>query len=49
MRILLIEDDKRMSEIISRGLKESGFAVDIARDGEEGFYLAKSESYDFAR
>jgi two-component system OmpR family response regulator len=47
MRILLIEDDKRMSEIISRGLKESGFAVDIAGDGEEGFYLAKSETYDF--
>jgi heavy metal response regulator len=46
MRILLIEDDQRMSAIISRGLREGGFAVDAAGDGEEGFYLAQSESYD---
>src|SRR3989344_3019960 len=46
MRILLIEDEKRLSEIIKKGLVEQGFAVDQAFDGEEGLYLAESESYD---
>lgn len=46
MRILLIEDEKRLSEIIKKGLIEQGFAVDQAFDGEEGVYLAELESYD---
>lgn len=46
MRILLIEDEKRLSHYIKKGLTESGFAVDTAYDGEEGFYLAKEETYD---
>lgn len=46
MRILLVEDEKRLSHFIKKGLVESGFAVDQAYDGEEGFYLAKEESYD---
>lgn len=46
MRILLIEDEKRLSEAIKKGFEEAGFAVDQAFDGEEGFYLAESESYD---
>lgn len=46
MRILLIEDEKRLSNIIKKGFIELGYAVDQAFDGEEGIYLAQSESYD---
>lgn len=46
MRILLIEDEKNLSQVIKNGLTEQGFAVDAARDGEEGLYLAEEESYD---
>jgi len=46
MRILLIEDEKRLSHFIKKGLIERGFAVDQAYDGEEGLYLAKEETYD---
>lgn len=46
MRILLIEDEKRLSHFIKKGLTEHGFAVDQAYDGEEGLYLAKEETYD---
>lgn len=46
MRILLIEDEQRLSNTIKKGLVEEGFAVDQAYDGEEGQYLAESEDYD---
>lgn len=46
MRILVVEDDRRISGVIKKGLTEDGFAVDAAFDGEEGHYLAESESYD---
>lgn len=46
MRILFVEDELRLSAIIKKGLTEEGFAVDTAYDGEEGKYLAESESYD---
>lgn len=46
MRILLIEDEKRLSGVVKKGLTEQGFAVDQAFDGEEGKYLAEVESYD---
>lgn len=46
MRILLIEDEKRLSDSIKNGLVEQGYAVDQAFDGSEGLYLAESESYD---
>lgn len=46
MRILLVEDEKRLSHYIKKGLTEAGFAVDAAYDGEEGLYLAKEETYD---
>ena len=48
MRILVIEDDKKIASFISNGLKQSGFAVDIVYDGEEGLNLALSEPYDAA-
>lgn len=46
MRILLIEDERKLSTVIKKGLAEEGFAVDLAFDGEEGQYLAENESYD---
>lgn len=46
MRILLVEDEHRLSNVVKKGLVEEGFAVDQAFDGEEGLYLAESESYD---
>ena len=46
MRILLVEDEKRLSHYIKKGLTEAGFEVDTAYDGEEGLYLAKEETYD---
>lgn len=48
MRILLIEDDLKISSFIIKGLKQAGFAVDHAADGEEGLYLALHEPYDAA-
>ncbi len=46
MRILLVEDNERLSESIKRGLEEEGFAIDTASDGEDGLYLASAENYD---
>lgn len=46
MKILLVEDEHRISNVVKKGLTEEGFAVDTAFDGEEGQYLAESENYD---
>ena len=46
MRILIVEDERRLSNIIKKGFIEDGFAVDQAFDGEEGQHLAEDEQYD---
>ncbi|MGX1309373.1 two-component system OmpR family response regulator [Amorphus suaedae] len=46
MRILLIEDDSDAAGFLSRGLKEAGHVVDLARDGVEGADLAQASDYD---
>ena len=46
MRILVIEDESKIAAFIKRGLKEEGYAVDVAGDGEEGHYLATTMTYD---
>jgi len=46
MRILVVEDDRRLNGIIKRGLMEETYAVDVAYDGEEGQYLAEINPYD---
>ena len=48
MRILVVEDDKKIASFISKGLKEAGFAVDIAYDGVDGLHLGLTEPYDAA-
>jgi len=46
MRILLIEDDKEVSEYISKGMKEAGHTIDAAENGKDGLFLASTEGYD---
>jgi DNA-binding response OmpR family regulator len=46
MKVLLIEDYAPVRDAVSDGLRESGFAVDVAADGETGLWFAKSGSYD---
>jgi len=46
VRILLIEDDQEMVRYLKRGLKEVGYAVDTAFDGQEGLHLAATGLYD---
>lgn len=46
MRILVIEDERRLSTVIKKGFVEDGFAVDQAFDGEDGQFLAETEQYD---
>ena len=48
MRILVVEDDKKIGSFIAGGLRQAGFAVDQAADGEEGLHLALAEPYDAA-
>ena len=46
MRILVIEDEKTLCEQIANDLKEAGYTVDKALDGEEGLYLATEFPFD---
>ncbi len=46
MRILIIEDEKKVASFIKKGLEEEYFAADIAYDGREGLRLVTSEEYD---
>ncbi len=46
MRILVVEDDKKIASFVARGLKEAGFAVDHAEDGEAGLEMALCGTYD---
>ncbi len=48
MRILVVEDDKKIASFITRGLKQAGFAVDYAGNGEDGLHLALTEQFDAA-
>lgn len=46
MRILLVEDEKAAAQVLAQGLREQGYSVDIAQDGEEGGYKAHITPYD---
>ena len=48
MRLLLVEDDIKIAQFVVNGLREAGFAVDHATDGENGMHLALTEPYDLA-
>jgi len=46
MRILLIEDEKKTATFLEKGLREAGFSVDVARDGESGLAAARNKRFD---
>lgn len=46
MRLLVVEDSARLQKTVATALKRSGYAVDVAGDGEEGLWLAESNAYD---
>ncbi|MBW1901530.1 MAG: response regulator transcription factor [Deltaproteobacteria bacterium] len=46
MRLLVVEDEKKVSSFIKKGLGEEGYAVDVANDGEEGLYMALDRVHD---
>ncbi|MGE0816122.1 MAG: response regulator [Vicinamibacterales bacterium] len=48
MRVLVVEDDSSIAEFVAAGLRQEGFAVDVAPDGVEGLDLAQSRDYDAA-
>src|SRR5437868_15481601 len=46
MRILLVEDEKKISDFIKKGLKEQAYNIDTAEDGKKGQDLALMNDYD---
>lgn len=46
MKVLLVEDDVKISAAVSRGLRAEGFTVDIAMRGDDGLWMATEGSYD---
>jgi len=48
MRLLLVEDDIKIAQFVANGLREAGFAVDHATDGEDGLHQALTVPYDLA-
>ena len=46
MRILIVEDDKKVASFLERGLREDGYAVDVAYEGTEGALRAHVHDYD---
>lgn len=46
MKILVIEDDKKIASVLKRGLEEECFSVDIVDNGDEALYLVKTMNYD---
>jgi DNA-binding response OmpR family regulator len=46
VRVLVVEDERRLAAAVRRGLSAEGFVVDIAADGEDGLHLAREGGYD---
>ncbi len=46
MRLLVVEDERKVSSFIKKGLEEEGYAVDVAHDGGEGLYMALDRVHD---
>jgi two-component system copper resistance phosphate regulon response regulator CusR len=46
MRLLLVEDEKKVAEFVARGLKAERFAVDVVHDGDNGWAMAEGFHYD---
>ena len=46
MRVLVVEDEKKLGELIGRGLREEGYAADLAERGEDALWMARAVPYD---
>lgn len=46
MRILVVEDEKKLADMVARGLKAERYAVDVAHEGESGWQMANTYDYD---
>lgn len=46
MRVLIVEDEKKMAEALRKGLESDGYSVSTANTGEDGFFLATTEAFD---
>ncbi len=46
MRLLVVEDEKKLAASLKRGLEADGFAVDVALDGTDGWWMATEHEYD---
>jgi DNA-binding response OmpR family regulator len=46
MRLLVVEDNPKMAALLRKGFTEQGYAVDVARSGHDGEFMAASEAYD---
>jgi two-component system OmpR family response regulator len=46
MRVLVVEDEMKMAELVRRGLREHGYVADLATEGQEAFVMAGSAEYD---
>lgn len=48
MRVLVVEDDKKLGSFVTKGLKQAGYAVDLAENGDDGLHMGLNNSYDAA-
>ena len=46
MRVLVVEDEKTLADLIKSGLEDEGYSVDTAYDGEDGLFLSENEPFD---
>src|SRR5471030_1791218 len=46
MRVLVVDDEPKLSALIQRGLREEGHAADVARNGEDALWMAQTAVYD---
>lgn len=46
MKVLIVEDERKLAALLKKGLEENDFAVDLAFDGSEGLHMAENYSYD---
>jgi two-component system, OmpR family, response regulator len=46
MRVLVVEDEPKMADVLTRGLREEGYAADIAGSGEDALWMARAVEYD---
>ena len=46
VKILIVEDEKKLANFLKKGLQEEGYAVDLVHNGEDGLYMATENDYD---